>query len=175
LVLFSELTLQTNKKDIKYLFYIYLKIFCILNVDEEFKPTQNISVNYRSIIELVIKKYFPNIDFNLTGKLEWYPVTEKEKKRNLEKNGRRISKQRVRYFKTQDFQYKSNSKPLDFRQLLISEIEKDGGFYCMYDFKSYGNMGQKTRYKFQIKDFQSIDSSSKFNIELLDEDVIMIR
>jgi len=175
LVLFSELTLQTNKKNIKYLFYIYLKIFCILNIDAEFKPTQNISVNYRSIIELVIKKYFPNIDFNLTGKLEWYPVTEKEKKRNLEKNGRRISKQRVRYFKTQDFQYKSNSKSLDFRQLLISEIEKDGEFYCMYDFKTYGNMGQKNRYKFQIKDFQSIDSSSKFNIELLDEDVIMIR
>jgi hypothetical protein len=45
----------------------------------------------------------------------------------------------------------------------------------MYDFKTYGNMGQKTRYKFQIKDFQSIDSSSKFNIELLDEDLIIIR
>ncbi len=36
-------------------------------------------------------------------------------------------------------------------------------------------MGQKTRYKFQIKDFQSIDASSKVNIELLDEYLIMIR
>ena len=132
-------------------------------------------MNYRSIIELVIKKYFPNINFNLIGKLEWYSVTEKQKKRNLEKNGKVITKQRVRYFQTQEFQFTSNSKSLDLRQLLISNIEKDGGFYCMYDFKTYGNMGQKTRYKFQIKDFQSIDSSSKFNIELLDEDVIMIR
>ena len=132
-------------------------------------------MNYRSIIEQVIKKYFPNINFNLIGKLEWYPVTEKQKKRNLEKNGKVITKQRVRYFQTQEFQFKSNSKSLDLRQLLISNIEKDGGFYCMYDFKTYGNMGQKTRYKFQIKDFQSIDSSSKFNIELLDEDLIMIR
>ena len=132
-------------------------------------------MNYKSIIEQVIKKYFPNIEFNLIGKLEWYPVTEKEKKRTLEKNGRRISKQRVRYFTTQDFQFKSNSKSSDLRQLLISDIEKDGEFYCMYNFKTFGNMGQKTRYKFQIKDFQSIDSSSKFNIELLDEDVIMIR
>jgi uncharacterized protein YkuJ len=132
-------------------------------------------VNYRSIIEQVIKKYFPNINFNLIGKLEWYSVTEKQKKRNLEKNGKVITKQRVRYFQTQEFQFTSNSKSLDLRQLLISNIEKDGGFYCMYDFKTYGNMGQKTRYKFQIKDFQSIDSSSKFNIELLDEDLIMIR
>lgn len=132
-------------------------------------------MNYRSIIEQVIKKYFPNINFNLIGKLEWYPVTEKQKKRNLEKNGKVITKQRVRYFQTQEFQFTSNSKSLDLRQLLISNIEKDGGFYCMYDFKTYGNMGQKTRYKFQIKDFQSIDSSSKFNIELLDEDLIMIR
>lgn len=132
-------------------------------------------MNYRSIIEQVIKKYFPNINFNLIGKLEWYPVTEKQKTRNLEKNGKVITKQRVRYFQTQEFQFKSNSKSLDLRQLLISNIEKDGGFYCMYDFKTYGNMGQKTRYKFQIKDFQSIDSSSKFNIELLDEDLIMIR
>lgn len=132
-------------------------------------------MNYRSIIEQVIKKYFPNINFNLIGKLEWYPVTEKQKKRNLEKNGKVITKQRVRYFQTQEFQFTSNSKSLDLRQLLISNIEKDGEFYCMYDFKTYGNMGQKTRYKFQIKDFQSIDSSSKFNIELLDEDLIMIR
>ena len=132
-------------------------------------------MNYRSIIEQVIKKYFPNINFNLIGKLEWYPVTEKQKTRNLEKNGKVITKQRVRYFQTQEFQFTSNSKSLDLRQLLISNIEKDGGFYCMYDFKTYGNMGQKTRYKFQIKDFQSIDSSSKFNIELLDEDLIMIR
>ena len=132
-------------------------------------------MNYKSIIEQVIKKYFPNIDFNLLGKLEWYPVTEKEKKRNLEKNGKSISKQRDRYSTTTYFNFKSNSKSSELRQLLISDIEKDGEFYCMYDFKTYGNMGQKTRYKFQIKDFQSIDSSSKFNIELLDEDVIMIR
>lgn len=132
-------------------------------------------MNYRSIVEQVIKKYFPNINFNCIGKLEWYPVTEKEKKRTLKKNGRRISKQRVRYFKTQDFQFKSNSKSSDFRHLLISDIEEDGEFYCIYDFKTNGNMGQKTRYKFKIKDFQLIDASLKVNIELLDEDLIMIR
>ena len=86
-----------------------------------------------------------------------------------------LSKQRVRYFKTQDFQFKSNSKSSDFRHLLISDIEEDGEFYCIYDFKTNGNMGQKTRYKFKIKDFQLIDTSSKVNIELLDKDLIMIR
>ena len=76
-------------------------ILYIKNNDSKFKPTQNISVNYKSIIGQVIKKYFPNIEFNLLGKLECYPVTEKEKKRTLEKNGKRISKQRLRYFTTQ--------------------------------------------------------------------------
>ena len=38
-----------------------------------------------------------------------------------------------------------------------------------------GRMGQKTRYKFQIKDFQQSMNLSDYNIELLDKTMIMIR
>ena len=60
-------------------------------------------------------------------------------------------------------------------QLLISEIEEDGFFYCIYDYGTHGNMGQKIRYKFQIKDFQQSMNLSDYNIELLDKTMIMIR
>ena len=38
-----------------------------------------------------------------------------------------------------------------------------------------GRMGQKTRYKFQIEDFQDSMNISDLNIELLDKTMIMIR
>ena len=69
--------------------------------------------------------------------------------------------------------YKSDSS--DYRQLLISEIEDDGVFYCIYDYRTMGRMGQKTRYKFQIEDFKESMNPSDLNIELLDKRMIMIR
>ena len=105
----------------------------------------------------------------------WYSPTNKEIKKTFEKRGIRISKQRIKYFKTEEFQNHPKTNSSDYRQLLISEIEDDGIFYCIYDYRTMGRMGQKTRYKFQIEDFQDSMNISDLNIELLEEEMIMIR
>ena len=75
----------------------------------------------------------------------------------------------------ENFSSSKKSDSSDYRQLLISEIEDDGVFYCIYDYRTMGRMGQKTRYKFQIEDFQDSMNISDLNIELLDKTMIMIR
>ena len=127
------------------------------------------------ILTKVIEDYFPKNKFNSLGKLEWYPVTEKQKKRYFEKRGKELTKQRVRYSVIENFSSSHKSDSSDYRQLLISEIEEDGVFYCIYDYITMGRMGQKIRYKFQIKDFQQSMNLSDYNIELLDKTMIMIR
>tara|TARA_B100001093_G_scaffold264234_1_gene252663 strand:+ start:1059 stop:1232 length:174 start_codon:yes stop_codon:yes gene_type:complete len=57
----------------------------------------------------------------------------------------------------------------------MSKIEDDGVFYCIYDYRTMGRMGQKTRYTFQIKEFQKSINLSDINFELLDKTMIMIR
>ena len=132
-------------------------------------------MDYQIILTKVIEGFFPNINFNSFGKLEWYPPNEKEIKKTFEKKGIKISHQRFRFFKTEEFQNHPKNNSSDYHQLLISEIEKDGVFYCIYDYITMGRMGQKTRYKFQIKDFQQSMNLSDYNIELLDKTMIMIR
>lgn len=132
-------------------------------------------MDYQIILTKVIEGFFPNINFNSFGKLEWYPPTEKEIKKTFEKRGIKISRQRIKYFKTDEFEINSETNSLDYHQLLISEIEEDGIFYCIYDYRTHGNMGQKIMYKFQIKDFQQSMNLSDYNIELLDKTMIMIR
>ena len=109
------------------------------------------------------------------GKLQWYPPTEKEIKKTFEKTEIKISQQRIKYFTTDEFEINSETDSSDYRQLLISEIEEDGVFYCIYDYRTLVRMGQKTRYKFQIKEFQQSMNLSDYNIELLDKKMIMIR
>ena len=132
-------------------------------------------MNHSKILDLIISIHFKNHDFNHKGKLEWCPVTERQKKRYFEKRGKEITKQRVRYSIIENFSSSKKSDSSDYRQLLISEIEEDGIFYCIYDYRTMGRMGQKTRYKFQIKDFQDSMNISDLNIELLDKTMIMIR
>ena len=132
-------------------------------------------MDYQTILNKVIEDYFPNTKFNSFGKLEWYSPTNKEIKKTFEKRGIRISKQRIKYFKTEEFQNHPKTNSSDYHQLLISEIEDDGVFYCIYDYRTMGNMGQKTRYKFQIEDFQQSMNLTDLNIELLEEEMIMIR
>ena len=124
---------------------------------------------------MVITNFFQDLNITSIGKLEWFPPTEKEIRKTFEKKGLRMSNQRVRYFKTEEFKNHPKTNSSDYHQLLISEIEKDGIFYCMSDYNTYGNMGQKTRYKFQIKDFEKSLNLSDLNIELLDKRIIMIR
>ena len=132
-------------------------------------------MNHSKILDLIISIHFKNHDFNHKGKLEWCPVTERQKKRHFEKKGKELTKQRVQYSIIENFSSSNKSDSSDYRQLLISEIEDDGIFYCIYDYRTMGRMGQKTRYKFQIKDFQDSMNISDLNIELLDKSMIMIR
>ena len=132
-------------------------------------------MDYQTILNKVIEDYFTNNKFNSLGKLEWYPVTEKQKKRHFEKRGKELTKQRVRYSVIENFNSSYKSDSSDYRQLLISEIEDDGIFYCIYDYRTMGRMGQKTRYKFQIKNFQKSMNLTDLYIELLDNTMIMIR
>ena len=132
-------------------------------------------MDYQTVLNKVIEVSFPNTKFNFLGKLEWYPVTERQKKRHFEKKGKELNKQRVQYYVIENFNPSNESDSSDYRQLLISEIEEDGVFYCIYDYRTMGRMGQKTRYKFQIEDFQDSMKISDLNIELLDKTMIMIR
>lgn len=132
-------------------------------------------MDYNKLIQRVIRDFFSEIKLTSIGKLEWYPPTEKEIKKTFEKRGIKISQQRIKYFKTEEFQNHPKTNFSDYRQLLISEIEDDGVFYCIYDYRTMGRMGQKTRYKFQIEDFKESMNPSDLNIELLDKRMIMIR
>ena len=132
-------------------------------------------MDYQTVLNKVIEVSFPNTKFNFLGKLEWYPVTERQKKRHFEKKGKELNKQRVQYSVIENFSPSNESDSSDYSQLLISEIEEDGVFYCIYDYRTMGRMGQKTRYKFQIKDFQKSMNISDINLELLDNTMIMIR
>ena len=42
-------------------------------------------MDYQTILNKVIEDYFPKNKFNSLGKLEWYPVTERQKKDTLKK------------------------------------------------------------------------------------------
>ena len=132
-------------------------------------------MDYNKLIQKVIRDFFSEIKLTSIGQLQWYSPTNKEIKKTFEKRGIRISQQRTKYFKTEEFQNHPKTNSSDYHQLLISEIEDDGVFYCVYDYRTMDRMGQKTRYKFQIEDFQESMNLSDLNIELLDKRMIMIR
>jgi len=50
-------------------------------------------LNSQLILTKVIEDYFPKNKFNSLGKLEWYPVTERQKKRYFDKKGKELTKQ----------------------------------------------------------------------------------
>ena len=99
----------------------------------------------------------------------------KTKKKTLLKKGKELTKQRVRYSVIENFSSSYKSDSSDYRQLLISEIEDNGIFYCIYDYRTMGNMGQKTRYKLKILNYSDSINISDNQIELLEEEMIMIR
>ena len=132
-------------------------------------------MDYQKILIKVTEDFFLRKKFNSLGKLEWNPVTEKQKKKYFEKTGKELTKQRISYSVVQNFNSSYKADSSEYRQLLISEIEDDGVFYCIYDYRTMGRMGQKTRYTFQIKEFQKSINLSDINFELLDKTMIMIR
>ena len=132
-------------------------------------------MNYSKLLDTIIFRFFIYDNFNHKGKLEWYTVTERQKKRHFEKKGKELTKQRVRYSVIENFSSSYKSDSSDYRQLLISEIEDNGIFYCIYDYRTMGNMGQKTRYKLKILNYSDSINISDNQIELLEEEMIMIR
>jgi hypothetical protein len=132
-------------------------------------------MDYNKLIQRVIRGFFSENKFNSFGKLEWYPPSEKEIKKTFNKSGVKISQQRIKYFKTDEFEINSEANSSDFRQLLISEIEENGIFYCIYDYRTMARMGQKTRYKFKVLNYSDSINISDYQIELLEENMIMIR
>ena len=85
---------------------------------------------YEKLLSQVINIHFPENKFDLKGKLEWYPVTEKEKTRYLERTGKELKNQRRKYKITDVFWKKSAdeekiSNSYYFNHILISEIEQN--------------------------------------------------
>jgi hypothetical protein len=132
-------------------------------------------LNYNKLIQKVIRDFFSENKLTSIGQIQWYPPNEKEIKKTFEKKGIKISQQRIKYFKTKEFHNHPKTNSSDYHQLLISEIEEDGVFYCIYDYRTMGRMGQKTRYKFKILNYSDSINISDYQIELLEEKMIMIR
>ena len=134
---------------------------------------------YEKLLSQVINIHFPENKFDLKGKLEWYPVTDKMKTRYLKRTGKELKNQRRKYKITDVFWKKSTdeekvSNPYYFNHILISEIEQNEIFYCISDF-CIGRMGHKMRYKFKLLNFSDLSSFKNPKIELLNENMIMIR
>ena len=127
------------------------------------------------LLKKIIKIYFLEDNINSVGKLDWYPPTQKEITKTFEISGVELIKQRVKYFKTENFELKTFIKSSVFHQLLISDVEKNGVLYCVSDYKTSRNMGQKTRYKFKILNYYNSKNISDYQIKLLDKELIMIR
>jgi hypothetical protein len=135
---------------------------------------------YKKLLDQVIKIHFPKANYDLKGKLEWFPVTDQQKKRYFKKRGKELKIQRRRY-KTNEVYWekvkneKKVSSPYFFyHHILISEIEKNGIFYCISDY-CIGRMGHKMRYKFKLVNLSDLTSYNNLKIELLNENMIMIR
>jgi len=134
------------------------------------------SIIKKKLLDKIIKLHFHNHKFTLKGSLEWYPITERQNERHFKKFGKELKPQRRRYNIREVYWEGKNQEDngSSHHHIVISYIEDDGIFYVMNDHK-VGRMGQKTRYKFQIKDFQKSLNLSDLNIELLDKRMIMIR
>jgi len=135
---------------------------------------------YEKLLSQVINIHFPENKFDLKGKLEWYPVTEKEKTRYLERTGKELKNQRRKYKITDVFWKKSAdeekiSNSYYFNHILISEIEQNEIFYCISDFCIGRLMGHRIRYKFRLLNTTNFESTKPANIELIDDTMIMIR
>jgi len=130
----------------------------------------------KELLDKIIELHFDNHKFTLKGSLEWYPTTEKQKERHFKKFGKELKPQRRRYNIREVYWEGKNQEDngSSHHHIVISDIEDDGVFYVMNDHK-VGRMGQKIRYKFQIKDFKKSLNLCDFNIELLDKIIIMIR
>ena len=131
------------------------------------------------LLDNVIDSEFKTIDFDFKGRLEWKPATQKQKEKHFKRTGKDLTSQRRSYKLNKEFRVKPKSKKeissLNYHQILISDIEEDGVFYCITDFRTIRNMGHKNRYKFKILNYNQPINISDVQFELLDKEMIMIR
>ena len=138
-----------------------------------------IRLSLKELLDKIIGLHFDDHEFTLKGSLDWFPIFEKQKERYFKKFGKELKNQRRRY-KIKEVYWEGNNERVkggygsSHHHIVISDIEEDGVFYLMNDHK-VGRMGQKIRYKFQIKDLKKSLNLCDFNIELLDKRIIMIR
>ena len=134
-------------------------------------------MNYEKLLNQIEKETFSLYTFTLKGKLQWDPVSEFRQKKYFLKTGKNLTEQRKRYKIAEIFPQKfdKDNKDSNIREshLLISEIEKDGIFYCVIDYR-YGRMGERTRYKLMLNQNEHTNDKS-FAYEVLEVKIIMRR
>lgn len=140
-------------------------------------------ISYHNLLDTIIKLHFPNHKFSLKGSLEWRPISEKQKDLYFKKFGKELKIQRKRYnIKEVYWEDKIQDDNVGTRgpfgtshhHIVISNIEEDGIFYVMNDYK-VGRMGQTFRYKFQIIDYQKNTDLSNYELKLINNKMILIR
>jgi hypothetical protein len=138
------------------------------------------NTDYRVLLEQVIAHFFPTHDFDLKGKLKWYPTTKEQRARYFKRNGREMKPQRRRYKITEVFWKKEKGKTYgggysNHHHILISAIEQDGTFYCVNDHCVGGKMGMVTRYSFKIVEERNEADNVSYAAEYLGSYSLMIR
>lgn len=137
-------------------------------------------MNYKDLLKLIISEFFSESDFDLHGKLEWLPVTEREKERYFRKRGKELKHQRRKY-KISDIYWEK--KRMDqtkkktfftYHHILISDIDSNGIFFCVSDL-NLGFGGHKMKYEFSIKNYSKTNKIDDLIITLVEEDMFMIR
>ena len=136
--------------------------------------------DYKALLDQVIAHYFPSEDFDLLGKLEWHPVTEREQERYFKKTGEQLNQQRRRYIIKTVFEVKHTKKGGvgqygTHHYLLISDVEENGLFYCVDDDCFGGMAGQKIRYTFKCNDVDIQEGGVTGVPELIETTMIAIR
>ena len=96
-------------------------------------------MNYQNFLKLVISEFFSESNFDLHGKLEWLPVTEREKERYFRKFGKELKHQRRKY-KISDIYWEKKRTDqtkkktfFTYHHILISDIDNNGIFFCVSD------------------------------------------
>lgn len=137
-------------------------------------------MNYQNLLKFIISEFFSESNFDLHGKLEWLPVTEREKERYFRKRGKELKHQRRKY-KISDIYWEKKRTDqtkkktfFTYHHFLISDIDNNGIFFCISDL-NLGFGGHKMKYEFSIKNYSETIKIKDLQITLVDEDMFMIR
>ena len=139
----------------------------------------SLSVVDLKLIEIISKKYFPQVRFDFIGKVKWNKPTDRERKRHFIKFQKELKRQRIKFTITHEFPVANSDKEISKwssrNKFFISEIEDDLSFYCFVDISVGGKSGSITRYKFNIP-FDFVNNKLLHDkIEMIKTTKILIR